>query len=212
MEIKCFLSLATASLLIFILGHTAFAQQPSGPTGFPLKNTFDSHDLDSVNLNTLNVHVEIPLLSRKERGQIVNTLSLVYDNQDWEVDFTCYPYYCDERTVPGPAMQWKLAGTAYTATFAAIPRSCTGWITGEPIYFWQVYSIDVFDSHNTRHHMVPDPSDDYQGVDDVGAGSGEPTSECFARFQSPSVYAADGSGLSILNPNGGGTNDTDLLP
>jgi RHS repeat-associated protein len=51
--------------------------------GLPSNSSFQSGDVDTVNLQNGNLHINIPLVSSKQRGGTVLSWSLVFDTQTW---------------------------------------------------------------------------------------------------------------------------------
>lgn len=71
-------------LLSLIWSFTSVACFAQSMTGFPAFGSFQNGQIDSVNENNLNVHLQIPIFYKPGRGLPVN-LQLTYDSSDWSV-------------------------------------------------------------------------------------------------------------------------------
>jgi hypothetical protein len=78
------------SLLWVLQGVPLHAQQvnPGTNSGLPPFGSFHGIDFDTVNLQNGNLHIEIPILSVKQRGKTL-TWKYVYETQEWRN--TWYP-------------------------------------------------------------------------------------------------------------------------
>ncbi len=76
-----FLSLVAISLLPTL----AAAQEVNNgnQTGFPVWGSFHGSAMDNVSLSNGNLHIEIPILSAKERGGRTLTYRFIYDTPTW---------------------------------------------------------------------------------------------------------------------------------
>jgi hypothetical protein len=79
-RLACVSLLAIASLV----PHAAVAQWTAAEErGLPTNAAFSGSDIDTVNLQNGNLHINIPILKSKQRGGAVLTWSLVFDTQTW---------------------------------------------------------------------------------------------------------------------------------
>ena len=191
--------------ILIVCANLAFGQATQISTiGLPPNGVFDSTGFDSVNLNSGNLHIDIPLLDRKERGGVDNSLRLVYDSADWELDTICgFDGWCTQETVPGPAMQWNLVSSSgYSIDLTNGP--CEGFAQGDPGYLWESYFITVIDGNNTQHTMIPNPTMS-EFMDVYTPTVVNQHGFCQAYFDTKIVYAQDGSGITYYTgytPNG----------
>src|SRR5438105_203192 len=120
MHVKRFLLIAFA---IFVFAFTLHAQNPNNSTniGQPDNASFHGSDIDNLQLNNGNLHIEIPLYSLGGRGPSA-TFKYVYDSKGWYA-YTSNPVlgspvyieplgYNDNGTGAQPFynMQWNIIG------------------------------------------------------------------------------------------------------
>jgi RHS repeat-associated protein len=133
--------LAFSVLLIMELavwGVAARAQMTTDEErGLPANTAFGGSNIDLVNLQNGNLHVEIPILKSKQRGGTTLDWSLVFDTQTWikQPVATVFPSNC------GPGVNTAATtGISAASPFAASPDGLGGGGGGgqscpEPYYY-----------------------------------------------------------------------------
>jgi len=185
-------------LFVLITAFTALAQDTGNQAvGLPANGTFQGSDIDVVQLNNGNLHIEIPLYTLSGRGLAV-PVKYVYDSKGW-YEYSQDPvggapvYVYPQGVGPGGKgvklapfnnMTWTLAaplsnGTAFAATYP-LPN-CTD-------------SHGMNQSGKTANFLFKEPN---------GTGHSFPpfflTSQNGCGIVSPTLVAAkDGSGYTIL--------------
>jgi len=86
-----FRTLVLACVFLLALGGaTAQVIIPATQQGLPINTSNDEHGVDSVNTMGLGLHIEIPLLSIPEHGQMA-TWKYVYDSPTYSIHFYAQP-------------------------------------------------------------------------------------------------------------------------
>ncbi len=173
----------TVSLLVLALPAWAQDVNNSVNIGFPANGVFDGSDFDTIQLNNLDLHLEIPLWTYPGRGLPVS-FKYVYDNRGWYLKTTC-PHFADGcvdvvRPEPGNNMILHLAvPTDYHYTSKYGPMNCNG------IKYLAFWNKVLREPDGTKHHMLPDPDPNPEPRDGGQV--------CWGPKGTPS-YADDGSG------------------
>jgi RHS repeat-associated protein len=156
--------------------------------GTPPNGLFHGGEIDTVQLNNGNLHIEIPLWSVKGRGPLAPGAIFVLDSKEWTSKITI------DKTTGDPIahIQTEVAGT-----FGGV------WRGLNYVHFSQTYHAAnlpncvayssnrvIGEANGTKHHLVPDPGNN-----------------CPAILSWPLYYADDGSGLiygssGVLNKDG----------
>ena len=123
---KNILHSALLIIALWICAGTAAAQVA---TGTPPLGSFGGGPFDSVNLANLNVHLDIPVLSKAGRG-LPFTYDLGYDSSVW------YPLTSGSATSWQPALNWGWVGQT---------EGATGTLNNSYIYFCiQYYGTECY--------------------------------------------------------------------
>jgi RHS repeat-associated protein len=105
-----------------------------------------------VNVTNGNVHIEIPLATNKQRGNLQLDERLVYDSRIWTIN--AYPSYSWSPTnVANSSAGWRFVsggetGTGLTQTiYETDPNPCNPYDSGGPEYSYFVW----YDNNGTAH-------------------------------------------------------------
>src|SRR3954469_17085672 len=126
--------IGTGMLLIALVSKLP-AQTNNLNIGLPVNGSFSGSDVDSVQLNSGNLHIEIPLYSLGGRG-LSEDFKYVYDSHGWSdpgadpinggVAFiTPVGEGGDSPGAPGNNMRWNLAGPLTNVDGSAFPGEGT---------------------------------------------------------------------------------------
>src|SRR6266850_3699862 len=145
-------SIFALSILLF-LSKGASAQNPA--TGFPLNGSFAGGGFDAVNLQNLNAHFSIPIVSSNARGSNFN-FAITYDSLVWmqtqNGNNTVWTPVLDHNGLPGWGWQKDVplgfATWTTQTTSVQCPRDGGGFYTGTRV-IWSHYVYTDF--AGTRH-------------------------------------------------------------
>jgi RHS repeat-associated protein len=169
-----------------------FGQAATGPIdiGFPPNAVFHGSDLDFVNLDNGNLHIEIPLWSTNGRGMPVG-YRLVYDSKGFtRSDYCAKDGSCSSAidTAPGSHMIMVLIGPfAYTLQTKGVFQKCGTQLNSPRV---AVYSSSLIAPDGANHPLVPS-----QYYTDSSVS-------CTWWPLSPNLYANDGTGF-VVGPGPG---------
>lgn len=171
--------LAGAFATLLLASNVAHAQMG---TGFPPFGSFSSGAPDTINYGNLNVHLQIPIVSKAGRG-LPFSYTLTYDSSVWSK----YNALGDLAWTPSASWGWGGITTANTGyvTYSTSPQSCT-YGSQHQQYNWTVYIFESYlDPNGTAHAINTDVSTWNSGP----CGSGP--------SYSATVPATDGSGYTF---------------
>ncbi len=122
--------IAVSVVLTLLLAHVALTWVPT--PGLPPFGSFSGGPFDIVNNQTLNVHFEVPVLSKAGRG-LGFTYPFRYDTTIWQVHSSAWT----------PQTNWGWPNGAFEPTlgyvwFSTTQGSCT---SGGQNYFYNIYSF-----------------------------------------------------------------------
>jgi RHS repeat-associated protein len=170
--------LLTTSLFLAITS-TCPAQSVTNATnvGLPENGVFQGSDIESVQVNNGNLHVDIPVWAVKGRG-LDTSAHFVYDSKGWQYITQCYPAdNCIDTIQMEPNNTMVLAAlNSASYTITSKPGSVTNCYY---VGFTDTQNIVLREPNGTKHHFVPDPITDTPN-------------RCVATGNT--VYADDGSG------------------
>lgn len=148
-------------LLPILLPTISSAQDPINPTntGEPLNASLHGSDIENVQLNNGNLHVDIPIWAASGRG-LDATVHFIYDNKGWTYHTSCHVTMgnpvCNDIIEPesGNTMTLSAHGPwAYGLTSVVRSQDCPS-----PILHVSFYTNLAFISPDgTKHHLIPDP-------------------------------------------------------
>ena len=186
--------IAAVVLLTLCLGPYSgrcFAQNSVGPIdiGFPPNAVFHGSDLDHVNLDNGNLHIEIPLWSTNGRGMPVG-YRLIYDSKGFtSTDHCTRDGSCSSviQAAPGNHLIMLLVGPFGYSMQRKGPLQRCGTQQTDPTV--NVYTSTLFEPDGTSHLMVP--SQYYTNT----------SVTCSLWPLNPTLYASDGTGW-VSTPTG----------
>jgi RHS repeat-associated protein len=150
--------------------------------GTPPNGLFHGGEIDTVQLNNGNLHIEIPLWTVRGRGPVPVGAIFVLDTMEWS-----YKVSTNRQTGDTTA----IIRTELNGTFGGLVRSLAYSRTSATAHAQTVscppYSSNyvIAEANGTKHHLVPDPGDG-----------------CPAILSWNFYYADDGSGLSFNSTSG----------
>lgn len=116
------------ALLLICLGRIATAQDYLSQTGSPTFSVAQPLQYGFVNLANGNVHLEIPLASAPQRGNLAFSAKMVYDSRIWHIVKVGGNLLWKPTNIPNSISGWRFATSADpgTVTFDAtqITRGC----------------------------------------------------------------------------------------
>lgn len=149
--------------------------------GFPDNGAFDGDDFESVQLNNLNLHIEIPVWSTKGRGPSA-WVKYVYDGNNWTYKTFCTPKgNCTDTVVPGsPYLHLTFPWNYQGRETIKINVSCDNGLASSNQYS----NFTLTEPNGTTHSFVPKVISD-------------PGNKC--NLPSPSsLQSDDGSGWVVI--------------
>jgi RHS repeat-associated protein len=180
------------TLYIFLLAAASlsFAQDTnSSNIGLPPNGVFSGSDVETVQVNNGNLHIEIPLYSVPGRG-LNTSVKYVYDSRGWIAKMD---HIHHAPTTPGPHnnLQWAVvaplsrAGVKPSDVFApTVYGVYAGYATcptGLDVYYTYI-NVTVYEPNGTSHYM----------------GQAIPSQKCYPSGLTPNAYAQDGSGFQVI--------------
>ncbi len=184
--------LLTTSLFLAITSACSAQQgvDNSVNSGLPTNGVFHGSDIENVQVNNGNLHVDIPIYSIKGRG-LDTSAHFVYDTKGWYFDRSCDGINpCEDLVTPLPG-NTMILGASAPFNFQYLGDSagavCT-YNNGNYQVNREWTNIILLEPNGTKHHFSPDPiADTANPCWEVGS----------------TVYADDGSGWILqLGSNG----------
>lgn len=182
-----------APVAIVLLSSSLASGQSSstdvnGPTdtGLPVNAIISGSAFDNVRINNGNLHIEIPVISLKGRGQTV-VYRYVYDNKGWafDIDPNVGPPQGPVGTIrPGPTQQFRyLSGPTYAVSFSpqGYKYQC-GEFQGTPEYAQNFGGYALIEADGTKHP--------FQGTIISALGA----TTCAGSQPNTTLFSTDGSG------------------
>ncbi len=208
--------LGLSILSVFALAANAQRVTNSANIGHPENGLFQGTDVESVQLNNLNLHIEIPVWSTAGRGPGVG-YKYAYDNKKWEFRTTCTPQgVCSDTPTKGGKLSivgsFDYALTSKGKFNVPCPPP-TGASANQ-------YSYQLQEPDGTKHHFAPDPVGDAGNIcglpspDVLNAtdGSGwifqRSTSRAISKDGTQVASLTDRNGNQITSPSSGTGTDT----
>jgi RHS repeat-associated protein len=190
--IQRYLVLLTGLLFFHVAGIACFAQNSSSNTdvsgatntGIPTNGIFSGSNIDNIQINNGNLHIEIPLITLEGRGDVV-TYKYVYNSKGWEFElFTDLPPNIHKGFITPEAnntLQFAFLGGesfGYNVSYKTSEQQCSS-NQGQPIIGTTYSAYTLIEPDGTKH---PFPGN-YGPVGD----------QCPAISVGP-LYSSDGSG------------------
>src|SRR5215831_1221666 len=153
-------------------------------TGYPENSIFHGSEIENVQLQNGNLHVNIPIWSAAGRG-LNTSFHFVYNNHGYRLvtqSFTGGGGFCQDTVGVDPLSPMILKGYGpmdYEFSSGAKSISCGG------IFTHSLINVFMREPDGTKHHFSPDPVT-LDGTSGCGSGSLQRT-----------LYANDGSGWTI---------------
>jgi RHS repeat-associated protein len=141
---------------------SAFAQDPmvanSVNTGIPPNAILSGSDIDTVQINNGNLHVEIPIYTSAGRGKDLSVAyRYIYDSSEWTTTETDrnggYYFNIKLEDINNNKLGFALVSNqSYYFTMSHMTQNCNGQNT-------QItYNYVSREPNGTKHHFEPDPS------------------------------------------------------
>ena len=143
---------ATRLTLLLVLTLTSLARgvlaqtDPTLSVGIVPYGSYHSGDIDSIDLTTGNVYLDIPLISYPQRGgKLTLDFRTVYNAKGWTTKTTCTPRCRTQSAFVG--------GGAYLADTQGLQTQLTKWYqTGGPYNY--AYSYNISDYTGSSHQFL----------------------------------------------------------
>jgi hypothetical protein len=200
-----------AVLCLLYVALPARAQNYLYATGSPAFSTQLPIDQGFVNVNNGEIHLEIPLATKKQRGDLILNEALVYDSRIWHIVQNGSSYSWQPTNVPNGVGGWTFSSGASAGTIAYSTQTgstSTSPACGSGSSSSQTYTqytnwtwIDpggtshAFPGVSTLVYGPPPPNCTYNGPDGNSSSSGS---------------ATDGSGYVLTVTNNTTATITDL--
>ena len=187
----------TIALLCFTLLPALFSaagQDYLYATGTPVYSTSLPIDHGVVNVNNGEIHLEIPLTAKQQRGDLVLNETLTYDSRIWKIIDNGGTYFWQPSNVPNSAGGWILPANTgsgnitYTMDQGSEPNPCSD-AAGARRSFTAYDRWTWTEANGTRHVFAGATTTRYAHPVDC---NGDPLGTDHA-----SSYAIDGSGYTV---------------
>src|SRR6266705_4135819 len=152
--------LLAASLVLFacVFAPACLAQDVYNEinVGTPPNGLFHGGEIDTVQLNNGNLHIEIPLWTVQGRGPLAPGAIFALDTKQWAAKIT----YNKNTNTTTATIRTELNGTfgGITSGITALSLSSTGHVA-VPGCTAYTSNYVIRESNGTKHHMIPDPGD-----------------------------------------------------
>ena len=159
--------------------------------GTPPNGLLHGGEVDTVQINNGNLHIEIPLWSLKGRGSVPSGAIFALNTKEWTAKFTTNRQTGEISATIRPESNGTMSGVVRDIHYF---RESFTLHTGTSLCFpTNGYQSNIVfaQANGTKHHMVPDPGD-----------------VCPSASPYPEYYADDGSGFKYT-PSGGTVQDKD---
>jgi RHS repeat-associated protein len=182
------------AILFLALGAVAQSVPNELNTGYPENSIFHGTEIENVQVENRNLHVNIPIWSAKGRG--LNTgYSFQYNNHGYRLVTHCYTGgggFCQDTVAADPLSPMVLKGYGPT-DYQIVELGGGNVFCATGIYAWTIGGFFLREPDGTKHHFAPDPI----------RLNGSPGT-CAGLANTSTLYADDGSGwIMQLNLNNG---------
>jgi len=146
--------------------------------GTPPNGLLHGGEVDTVQINNGNLHIEIPLWSLKGRGSVPSGAIFALNTKEWTAKFTTNRQTGEISATIRPESNGTMSGVVRDIHYF---RESFTLHTGTSLCFpTNGYQSNIVfaQANGTKHHMVPDPGD-----------------VCPSASPYPEYYADDGSGF-----------------
>jgi hypothetical protein len=191
LSVRSLLRLLFRTSLFLAITSTCPAQSVNNAvnTGLPENGAFHGSDVENVQVNNGNLHIDIPIYSIKGRG-LDTSAHFIYDNKGWtfttfcDIDLNCWDQISAETN---NTMILAASGPAnYILSFKTPRFTCSL----DHVSVIETSNMVVREPNGTKHHFSPDPI------------TGTPN-RCVST--ATTVYADDGSGWILQKGANGWT-------
>lgn len=176
---------ASNSLLTLLWAMAAQSQVPNElNTGYPENSMFHGSEIENVQMQNGNLHVNIPIWSAAGRG-LSTSFNFIYNNHGYRLVTKCFSGgggFCQDNVGTDPLSPMVLKGYGpldYQFSSAGRSISCGGTT---PL---SLVNVVMREPDGTKHHFSPDPVT-MSGTPGCGSGPVQST-----------LYAEDGSGWIV---------------
>ena len=177
-------------LFLMATASASFAQDTNSTNiGLPPNGVFSGSEIENVQVNNGNLHIEIPLYSVPGRG-LNTTVKYVYDSRGWIAPMDKAH---NSGTTPGPHnnLQWAVvaplsragvkSGDIFAPTVYGTYAGYATCPTGLDVYYTYI-TVAVYEPNGTSHNM----------------GGATPAQKCYPNGNTANGYAEDGSGFQVI--------------
>lgn len=187
------IAVVTTLLLSAAFAQDAVKNGNSSNVGLPDNGLFSGSNIDNVQVNNGNLHIQIPLVTYAGRGLSYSTF-WSYDSRGWyssrndddQAGTTSYPVKWEYGHTMIPQVVYS---AAYTGTKQALVQNCGG--TNQTTH----NNYTLREPDGTKHHFIPD---DY-GIAGCGGGAWPKYADDGSGWMLPdSTHAISKSGVKIL--------------
>jgi hypothetical protein len=141
----------TVFVICFLLGTTRLSQGQTSDTGLDEFGTFQRNHIQTINLNNLNNHIEIPILSKTARTLTFNE-KFVWDLSD---SFTNIHNVGQLEWSPNVYPTIENGAVTYASQIVAQGQTCTQQYAGKAS---KILFNSIIDQSGTAHTIVIGPS------------------------------------------------------
>ncbi|HEY2468934.1 MAG TPA: RHS repeat-associated core domain-containing protein [Terracidiphilus sp.] len=152
-------------------------------TGYPEHAIFHGTEIEKVQLNNGDLHVQIPIYSAKGRHGLDTAGNYIYDNKEWYLSNHCYSSGICVDTVTAE-LNSNMVLTAHGPMDYVISYKTASFECTPTLYSYGTSNVVLREPNGTKHHFIADPA------------STTPQT-CGGITTTSTLYADDGSGWMI---------------
>src|SRR5437762_8524676 len=126
-------------------------------TGYPENSIFHGTEIENVQFQNGNLHVNIPIWAAKGRG-LSTGFNFVYDNHGYRFTTHCYTSgggFCQDTVTIDPLSPMVLQGFGPANYQFGTPKTVSVNCSGTFIY--TMSGLFLREPDGTKHHFSPDP-------------------------------------------------------
>jgi RHS repeat-associated protein len=187
---KILVAVCLGSMLSVSAQGRAWAQNYVYATGTPTFNTQIPIENGFINVNNGDIHIEIPLATHGQRGNLQLAERLVYDSRIWKIIQNDSSYSWQPTNVPNSMGGWRfVSGLETGVTSYNSSGNSQACASGAGTVTHTFYSAFQWTDPSGAQHFFPGVTDQYT--------PSEHSCETPPDITVASGYAVDGSGYSV---------------